>query len=221
MSHYGKGAVSADFVGLARRRRQQEEPGAFQVYFSGCSGNVVAGKYNDGAPENRGALADRLAAAMREAFEGAERVEVPGEIGFRSVPMRLEPRDDAGFTREDLMRRLETDDQSFGRCLAAMGLSWRDRADAGATIDVPALDFGVARWLLLPAESYVEFQLYAQEAAGGVPVCVAGYGECAPGYIPTDRHIDEGDSNLGDWCWVARGSEGRMREAIGRALARP
>src|SRR5207248_2521002 len=52
MSYYGKGGVSADFVGMARRRRQADTPGVFQMYASGCSGNVTAGKYNDGSPDN-------------------------------------------------------------------------------------------------------------------------------------------------------------------------
>src|SRR5262249_54297649 len=47
MSYYGKGGVSADFVGMARRRRQADDKDVFQMYLSGCSGNVTAGKYND------------------------------------------------------------------------------------------------------------------------------------------------------------------------------
>jgi hypothetical protein len=38
MSYYGKGGVSADFVGLARKRRQVDDPAVFQIYTSGCSG---------------------------------------------------------------------------------------------------------------------------------------------------------------------------------------
>src|SRR5204863_1225748 len=53
MSYYGKGGVSADFVGMARKRRQADTPGTVQIYASGCSGNVTAGKYNDGDPDNR------------------------------------------------------------------------------------------------------------------------------------------------------------------------
>lgn len=219
MSHYGKGSVSADFIGMARRQRQAETPEALQIYFSGCSGNVVAGKYNDGATENRSELARRMARAMREAWLTTVRQPIAEKVGFRSVPLRLEPRDDPGFRPEELKRRLLTEERPFGQCLAAMGLSWRERADAGATLDVPALDFGIAQWLLLPAESYIEFQLAAEAAGGATPVCVAGYGECAPGYIPTDRHIEEQDSNLSEWSWVARGSEARMREAIDRALS--
>ena len=49
-------------------------------------------------------------------------------------------------------------------------------------------------------------------------VCVAGYGDGATGYIPTEKHIAEGDGNLSDWCWVAPGSEARMLTVIARAL---
>ena len=109
----------------------------------------------------------------------------------------------------------------FQQCLAAMGLSWRRRADAGHRIEIPCLDFGAAQWLLLPGESYVEFQLAAQRIRSDCLVLVAGFGEGAPGYIPTDRHIAEQDPNLGDWSWVAPGSEGRLLEAIRRVLRVP
>src|SRR5262249_22245390 len=64
MSYYGRGEVSPDFVGMARRRRQLDLPDVPQIYASGCSGNVVAGKYNDGAPANRPVLADRIYRGM-------------------------------------------------------------------------------------------------------------------------------------------------------------
>ena len=50
MSHYGQGGVSWDFVGIARDLQQREFPGVFQIYVSGCSGDVTAGRYNDGSP---------------------------------------------------------------------------------------------------------------------------------------------------------------------------
>src|SRR5262249_38240750 len=53
MSYYGDGRVSADFCGLARRKRHADDTGVFQVYFTGCAGNITAGKYNDGTKENR------------------------------------------------------------------------------------------------------------------------------------------------------------------------
>jgi hypothetical protein len=99
-----------------------------------------------------------------------------------------------------------------------MGLSWRKRCAAGRPIEVPAIDFGAAQWLLLPGEAYVEFQLAAQAARRDSFVLVSGYGDGATGYIPTERHIAERDGNLADWCWVAPGAEQRLVKAIEAAL---
>jgi hypothetical protein len=46
------------------------------------------------------------------------------------------------------------------------------------------IDFGPAALALLPAESYVEYQLLAQKVRPDDFVLTAGYGECGPGYIP-------------------------------------
>ncbi len=219
MSYYGRGGVSADFVGLARKRRQADQPGVPQLYASGCSGNVTAGKYNDGAADNRAVLADRLYQAMAAAWAATKKVPVT-DAAFRSVELRLAPRSSPGFSDEDLLARLKTDAKPFGQCLAALGLSWRRRVAAERPIDVPVLDIGGAALLLLPAESYVEYQLLAQRQRAGGFVFVAGYGECGPGYVPTERAWKENDGNLADWCWVNPGSEARMTEAIVKALTR-
>ena len=218
MSYYGGGEVSADFPGLARRRRQEDLPTVAQVYFSGCSGNVTAGKYNPGMRENRVVLAGRIYQAMAEAWRDTKKVPLE-KLTFRSVPLTLEPRNEpAGFTVEGSEKLLAADQKPFAQCLAAMNLSWRKRAAAGQPIDVPAVDFGPAQFLLLPAEAYVEYQLHAQAVRPDSFVMVAGYGESAPGYIPVERAWEEKDSNLGDWCWVAPGSEARMKAAIEAAL---
>lgn len=217
MSYYGQGEVSADFPGLARRQRQRALPQVKQIYLTGCAGNVTAGKYNDGARTNRARLAERLEQAMAEAWAATRRVPLT-QAELRVERVRLEPRNDPGFTVNDLEQALARDARPFQRCLAAMGLSWRRRADAGYQIPVPCLDFGVAQWLLLPGESYVEFQLAAQRMRPDSFVLVSGYGEGAPGYIPTERHIAERDSNLTDWSWVAPGSDARLLTAVRRVL---
>jgi len=195
-----------------------EQPQVTQIYASGCSGNVTAGKYNDGSPANRPVLAERIHQAMVKAWEQTERRPLD-RIGFRNVSLRLEPRDGDGFTEMELSRRLESDPKPFGQCLAALGLSWRRRADAGHRLDVPVLDLGVAQLLLLPAEAYVDFQLFAQQVRPEKFVMTLGYGECGPGYIPIEQAWAEGDSNLRDWCWVAPGSEAAMHNAIRQALS--
>jgi hypothetical protein len=217
MSFYGKGGVSSDFVGLARKLRQAEEPKTHQIYISGCSGNVTAGKYNDGAAENRMALATRMHDAIREAWKNTTRQPI-NECSFKTTPLRLPVRSGKGFTEEDLTRRLREDPKGFGQCLAALGLSWRKRVLADWPIDVGAIDFGGPVLLLLPAESYVEYQLMAQAARPKGFVVTAGYGECGPGYIPTEQAWKENDSNLNDWCWVDPGCEEKMRGAIEKVL---
>jgi hypothetical protein len=97
-------------------------------------------------------------------------------------------------------------------------LSWRKRADAGHTIDLPVLDLGAAQVVLLPGESYVEYQLLAQRLRPDSFVLAVGYGECAPGYVPIERAFAEGDTNLRDWCWVAPGAERAMTSALKTAL---
>lgn len=220
MSYYGSGEVSADFPGIARAKRQRDLPGVKQIYFSGGSGNVTAGKYNNGARENRAVLADRLYQAMVAAWMDTKRHPLE-MLRFSSTPVRLEPRDGPGFTVEDLRKKLTTETKPFQQCLAAMGLSWRKRSDAGHRIALPLLDLGAAQLLLLPGEAYVEYQLAAQRMRPDSFVLVAGYGEGATGYIATEKHFEEKDPNLGDWCWVSPGCEARLLEAIRQALKPP
>jgi hypothetical protein len=217
MSYYGSGEVSADFPGLARARRQRDTTDVKQIYFSGCSGNVTAGKYNTGDRENRTALADRLYQAMVAAWKDAKRHPMK-TMRFRSTPVRIEPRNGPGFSVEDLRKKLATEPKPFQQCLAALALSWRKRADAGHRIDLPLLDFGVAQLLVLPGEAYVEYQLAAQRVRPDSFVLAAGYGEGATGYIPTEKHFEDKDPNLGDWCWVAPGCEARLLAGIRQAL---
>jgi hypothetical protein len=217
MSYYGKGVVSADFVGLARKRRQADLPAVAQIYASGASGNVTAGKYNDGSAANRPVLADRIYQGMAAAWKATRRQTLT-RMNFRSVPYRLEPRSDAGFRVEELRKRLTGPGRPFDHCLAALGLSWRKRADAGHKLDLPVLDFGFAHLLLLPGEAYVEYQLLAQRLRPDSFVVALGYGECGTGYVPTELAIRENDSNLRDWCWVAPGAEKALSAALREGL---
>jgi len=220
MSYYGEGEVSADFPGMARRQLQTTTPDTLQIYASGCSGNVTAGKFNDGARENRAVLAGRLTDAMHRARAATRRTPLE-DADFRVQPLRLEPRSDAGFSAAELEAKLVPATPPFQQCLAAMGLNWRRRADAGHLLQIPCLDFGFAQLLVLPGEAYVEYQLAAQAERPDAMVCVAGYGEAACGYVPAETHFAEQDPNLADWCWVAPGCEARLREAIRRVLQRP
>ncbi len=218
MSYYGQGEVSADFPGMARRRRQRDDPSVFQIYFTGCAGDVTAGKYNTGEPENRPVLAERLYQAMLRAWKST-RVQPIERVEFRVAELRLPPRDEGIFTIE-AMKRILADPAAgrWKRISAALGLSWRERVAAGRPIDVPCLDFngGVAQFLVMPAETFVGYQLAAQRMRPHSFVMVAGFGDGAPGYIPTDQCWKDGYQD--HYCWVAPMCEKVMLQAMARAL---
>ncbi len=218
MSYYGTSRISADFPGLARARRQGETPGALQIYASGASGNITAGKYNNGKPEMRQVFADRLYAGMVAASKGTVKHPLRG-AKYRVAALKLDPRTSAGYTNDEMEKTVREGKDRARQGQAAMGLSWRKRIASGQDIDVPLVDFGAAQLLLLPAEMYVEFQLYAQALRPKSFVMVVGYGECAPGYIPIERAWTEHDENLNDWSWIAPGMESRVKAAIREVLS--
>jgi hypothetical protein len=205
MSYYGNGEVSADFVGLARRRRQLDTPKAMQIYASGCSGDITAGKYNDGSPQSRGALTDRLYQAMVRASEASQSAPIT-EVDFRCESFQLPFHEAAQFKRETMTTTLQDNQASTrDRILAAMGLASLNRIERGQPIDLPCLDLGTAQVVVLPGESFVGYQLLAQRLRPDSFVMSIGYGECWTGYIPTQRAFEENFNH--DWRWVGPGCE--------------
>jgi hypothetical protein len=189
MSYYGDGRVSADFCGLARQLRQDETK-VFQAYFTGCAGNVTAGKYNDGARENRPVLRDRMAAAMKAAWQATARHEVRA-WSWRGEPFQMQPRREKSFgagASHALLADAKASKAARGN--AALQLGWLQCV--GQPIELTCLDLGAALVLHLPGEPFIEYQLKAQELHKDRFVCVAGYGDGGPGYIPTDHAYLEG-----------------------------
>ena len=180
----------------------------------------IRDRYNTGDRKNRTVLASRLHQAMELAWKNTLLTPVK-KIGFRNAKLNLKPRNHSGFTTKDFEAKLIKDTNPWQQCLAAMGLSWRQRCERGQPVDIPVLDFGVVQMLLLPGESYVEFQLAAQKMRPNSFVWVAGYGEGGTGYIPTEKHWEEKDGNLGDWCWGHPGAEKLMIRAMGEVLKKP
>ena len=190
MSYYGHGEVSSDFCGLARQKRQEDEPDIFQIYFSGCAGNIAAGKYNDGATGNRPILQDRIYTAMKAAWQATQRHPLSG-WEWRIEPVKLPPRSEKSFGLDESRKQLEDSKQSKARRgNGAFQIAWRKRVDQ--PIELTCLDFGKAVALHLPGEPFIEYQLAAQHMKKDSFVCVAGYGDDGTGYIPTDKAFLEG-----------------------------
>jgi hypothetical protein len=215
MSRYGGGSVSADFPGLARARRQAETPGVFQIYFSGAAGDVTAARYNGGDPLP---LAERLRDAMRRAWDATRRSPLDG-LKLRVARAEFRVPSEGPHSVTAMKRVLEDPAAKNGdRLMAALGLSWAERLARGMPVEVPCLDLGPASILLLPAESFVAFQLAAQKFRPDRFVAVAGYGECGPGYIPTEAARAEGFVEEHGYCWVDTGAEGSLIRALEEVL---
>jgi hypothetical protein len=190
MSYYGDGRVSADFCGLARQKRQ-DETGVFQVYFNGCGGNITAGKYNDGAKENRTVLRDRVHSAMAAAWKDSKRVAAT-RLDWRYESVKLPPRAEASFGEEQSQQMLKDPKATAARRNnAGFQLAWLKRRDTPIEINCLAFGDGVLN-LFLPGEAFIEYQLAAQKMRPDAVVNVAAYGDDGPGYIPTAKAFLEG-----------------------------
>lgn len=217
MSYYRTGAVSSDVFGLARTRRQADDPSVFQIMFNGCGGNIAAGKYNDGSPAMRPILTERVYQAMAAAWKATRRRPFE-RIAWRVEPLILPARTGSGWKVEELTRRLDREKSIVEQVRLATAISWMNRAQAGRRIDVPLLDLGFAQILLLPGEPFVEYQLAAQKMRPDSFVMVIGYGDLGPGYIPTDAAFAEGGYESGDWSFVRPGVERAVMEVLRKAL---
>jgi hypothetical protein len=217
-SYYGKGGVSCDFPGLARGLRDKALPGVAHIHFNGAGGNVTAGKYNDGDPVNRMALAERLARGMKEAFDAAKKTPVKAaDLDWRVASVAL-PLSKVYNSKELWERVADEKLQVPERLKAARNFAWARRCEAGDKIDVACLHLGPAYVLHMPGELFVEYQLAAQQMRPDSPVMMAAYGDYAPGYIGTAVAYTQGGYETGPVSRVAPGVEevltGAMRELL-------
>jgi len=217
-SRYGKGGVSADFPGLARRIRDMALPGVMNVRFNGAGGNVTAGKYNDGDPGNRTILAERLAAGMKEAFATAKKTPVTGaDIGWRvtAVSLPLNKR----YSAKELQAKVEDEKlKEIERVAAARNLVWAQRCDQGHKIDLACLRIGPAYVVHMPGELFIEYQLAAQAMKKDAPVMMAAYGDYGPGYIGTAIAYTQGGYETGPPSRVAPEVEPVLMDAMRKLL---
>jgi len=218
-SHYGKGGVSCDFPGLARNLRDKAMPGALHLHFNGAGGNVTAGKYNDGAPENRPILAQRLEQGMKAAFSASKKTAVEAaDLDWRTVAVQLPA---SGRLKIETSKKTIADETlPVGeRFKAARNLAWAERCERGDKIDLTLLRVGPAYVLHLPGELFVEYQLAAQKMRPNNPVLTAAYGDYGMGYIGTQAAYSQGGYETGPASRVAPEAETPLMDGI-RALFR-
>jgi hypothetical protein len=187
---YGDGRASSDMVGDAREGLQQKE-GVFQIYFNGCGGDITMGKYNDGSKQCRIALAKRLLAGM-EASLAATKFVPAAEIRWRTCPLLLPRRTDAGFTMGDALGKMKDAKLASVVRLASGGVQAAFLERCRQPIELSCLRIGSVRIVHLPGEPMVCFQLFAQGLKPEAFVAVAGYGDGGPGYLCSEKAFAEG-----------------------------
>ncbi len=189
-SYYRTGVPSPDFPGIARFIRGQAVPEALHVHFNGAGGNIGAGKYNDGAKENRVLLAQRLAEGMKQAWTATQRHSLSAnDLGWQTVSVRLPAA--PHLNESELVRAIKTQPPR-GPIAPPDQLAWLKRVESGHAIDISCLHVGTVRVLHMPGELFVEYQLAAKAMRPDLHVAMAAYGDYGPDYIGTAAAYSQG-----------------------------
>ena len=216
MSYYRDGRVSSDFCGLARKRRQAEDPDCTHLYFTGCAGNISAGKYNDGSPASRITLTERIHAAIVT----AEKRLVPQPLARADwQAVEVLPPPPARPTMADLDAAIGDPQRPITeRLLAAFRLGWLRRVERGTPLVLSRLGLNDVAILHLPGEMFVEYQLRARALRPGQPVAVAAYGDDGLWYVPTREEYPAGGYEV-SVAFSRDDVDAIMTDAIRRLLA--
>lgn len=209
MSYYGDGRVSSDFAGLARKRRQQDEPDCMHLYFTGCAGNIAAGKYNDGSPEMRPILTQRM-------YDGIVRSEAQllprpvKNVAWRTAEVLPQPR--TSLSAEALAAQIgNRKNPVVGRNRPSYMLSWLRRLEKQIPIVLSSLQIDDVSLLHLPAECFIQYQLHAQQVAPQRFVATAAYGDGGPWYLPIAEEYPHGGYEVGV-AFCEPGVDGLLRD---------
>lgn len=215
MSFYRDGRVTSDFCGLARKRRQAEEPDCTHLYFTGCAGNISAGKYNDGSPAARATLTDRVHAAI-VASEASLVPQPLRHLDWRTTAVLPppHPRPDAAELESAIANPALS---LVERLLPAYRLGWLQRVAQGTPLILSRLRVNDASLLHLPGEMFIEYQLRARALRPGQPVLVAAYGDDGLWYVPVREEYDKGGYEVGV-AFSAPGADALLTAAIRRLL---
>lgn len=191
-SHFGKGDVTSEFVGLARAEHEKAHDRLPLIHFNGASGNVAAGKYNDGTPELRVVLTKRMAEGMQRAWDSTKKIPLTAaDCDWRVQPVRLPVAEhlNADKLRATLDNKQATESE---RLTAAGKLAYVLRRQQDIPIELSCLKLGGVYVLHMPGELFVEYQLAAQQMRPKETVCMAAYGDTGTGYIGTEIAYSQG-----------------------------
>ena len=218
-SYYRTGRANPDFPGIARNQRQ-EATGVVHVHFNGAGGNITAGKWNDGAPANRQVLADRLAAGMAQAWDTTRKQPISAARPGLAEPAGAAARG-AGPGREEAVGRPGGQGSQRGRAGVRPPSTWSGSAAArrrtGSTS--PACGSAEPGSCTCPASCSSSTNWPRQQLRPDLFVCLAAYGDYAPGYIGTEIAYSQGGYETSPGVsLVAPSVEGLLLETLRKLL---
>lgn len=216
------GIVTPECVGLARTRISDEEK-VPHLYFTGCAGNVTAGRYNNGDDESRERFAHEIYRAMKASEANAQKQPLKSLHWHREkihLPVRPDTQGSEAADAIDysaMQHQLSDGQDSSEMIRAALVFTYRNRAEK-LPITVTALQLNQdIRILHLPGEPFIEYQHFAYTQNPESFACVVGYGDMGPSYICLKKSFAEGGYEPTDsFCSAA--SEAILKSAITKVM---
>jgi hypothetical protein len=214
----GRLTWSSDTIGVARELFEKCNPEVMTLHFTGCGGDVTAGKYSSSnRHRNRLVFGVRLYDAMQEAFDSA-RPEPLRCIGWVNrqfdMPLREEEYGEQHFRQilDDPEKR------TVDKYLASLKYFKLRNNITHYPFRLSRLQLNDNNVLFLPAELSVEYQLYAKLKSTSHLVAIA-YGDCFLNYVATDEAFQQGGYEVQpEWTEVRPGCEGLIKRAIDEIL---
>lgn len=213
----GRRVVSGDTAGLALELFEKTNPDVFPLYFTGCGGDVTAGKYTTpNRPRNRLVFGLRLFDAMQAAFEKARPRPLSSMAWHErtvDVPVRHIQEDE-----DQLIRAIRDEEYRPAKYLAATKLVRLRQHPETYPFRLARLTLNDVHMLFMPAEMCVDYQLHAKARCVG-PLAVAAYGDCFLKYVATDEAFDQGGYEVDPrWTEVERGIQPILEDTIEQLL---
>ena len=192
--------INGDWPGYAQERIERNHPGAVALISVGCGA--------DSNP-NSGVTRDKAEIAEQQGVEVAAEVDRMLKGGLRPVSGTLRVREeviglpfDTLPTRAELTERAKQDDRRGIGHHARVQLARLERGEALRT----EIKYRIQTWafgdslamVFLPGEVVVDYALRLKRELDGRRLWINAYANDAPGYIPSERILQEGGYEGGD-----------------------
>jgi hypothetical protein len=220
MTAYGRNMVGADVPGVALdylKKHSASGKDTLNIYFTGCGGNVTFGKYSISPPQKSlRLLGERLGKALLANCNSLE--EKP--MGLISLKhSRFEFPLDPQITEEAMLKKIEEAKEPNLALRASTHLTIKKNWDKWKTPCISRISFGQEiNMLSIPAETVVEYQLYAQSLVPEKFLACTAYGNGIYHYIPTKAMYDEGGYEPEYGAVTTAEVEEKMKKAIYESL---